>query len=63
MFFNAKPGYNPEEYSHVTIMESGGEMISTADAFNEATVHYETLEQEAHSGAWATYVGWWLPDG
>jgi hypothetical protein len=63
VFFDAKPGYNREEFSHVTIMGSGGEMISTPDAFDENSVHYETLEQEVHSGAWAAYAGWWLPDG
>jgi hypothetical protein len=63
VFFNAKSGYNPEYYSHVTIMGSDGEMISTPDAFDDSAVHYETLDQAEHSGAYATYVGWWLPDG
>ncbi len=62
VFFNSKPGYSIE-YSHVMIMGSGGEMISTTDAFNESDVHYETLAQQAASGAYASYVGWWLPDG
>jgi hypothetical protein len=60
VFFNDPSDY---EYSHVEIMGSGGEMISSPDAFNESAVHYETLGQAAHSGAYATYVGWWLPDG
>jgi len=63
VFFNAKAGYNPEDYSHVAIMGAGGEMISTNDAFNESNVHYETLAQEQGSGSYSTYVGWWLPDG
>jgi hypothetical protein len=60
VFFNDPSDY---EYSHVTIMGSGGEMIASPDAFDEGAVHYETLEQAAHSGAYAAYVGWWLPDG
>ena len=60
VFFNDPSDY---EYSHVAIMGSGGEMISSPDAFDESAVHYETLEQAAHSGAYAAYVGWWLPDG
>jgi cell wall-associated NlpC family hydrolase len=60
VFFNDPSDY---EYSHVAIMGSGGEMISTPDAFDESAVHYETLGQAAHSGAYAAYVGWWLPDG
>jgi len=60
VFFNDPSDY---EYSHVTIMGSGGEMIASPDAFDESAVHYETLEQAAHSGAYAAYVGWWLPDG
>jgi hypothetical protein len=63
VFFDAKPGYNPEEFSHVTIMGADGEMISTPDAFDEGAVHFETLAQANGSGAYATYVGWWLPDG
>jgi hypothetical protein len=63
VFFDAKSGYNPEEFSHVTIMGSGGEMISTPDAFNGSTVHEEKMAQFEHSGAYSTYVGWWLPDG
>jgi hypothetical protein len=62
VFFNADPGYNPEDYSHVTIMGSGGEMISTNDVGGQ-NVHQETLYQAEHAGAWNTYVGWWLPDG
>jgi hypothetical protein len=60
VFFNDPSDY---EFSHVTIMGSGGEMISSPDAFDESAVHYETLAQAADSGAYATYVGWWLPDG
>jgi hypothetical protein len=61
VFFNAKPGYDPEDYSHVTIMGAGDEMISTPDVANESVVHEETFAQVAR--AYATYVGWWLPDG
>ncbi len=60
VFFNDPSDY---EYSHVTIMGSGGEMISSPDAFDESAVHEETLAQAAHSGAYSAYVGWWLPDG
>jgi hypothetical protein len=63
VFFDAKSGYNPEDYSHVTIMGANGEMISSPDVVNESAVHYETLAQHAGSGAYDTYVGWWLPDG
>jgi cell wall-associated NlpC family hydrolase len=63
VFFDAKSGYDPEDYSHVAIMGANGEMISTNDAFNESTIHYETLQQEQGSGSYSTYVGWWLPDG
>ena len=63
VFFNAKPGYDPEDYSHVAIMGANGKVISTPDAVDESAVHYETLAQHADSGAYDTYVGWWLPDG
>ena len=63
MFFDAKNGYNPQDYSHVTIMGANGEMISSPDVVNESAVHYETLAQHPSSGAYDTYVGWWLPDG
>jgi len=63
VFFNARAGYDPEDYSHIAIMGAGGEMISTPDAVDEGAVHYETLAQHASSGAYDTYVGWWLPDG
>ena len=61
VFFDAKPGYDPEDYSHVTIMGAGGEMISTPDVANENVVHEESFVEDAR--AYATYVGWWLPDG
>jgi len=64
VFFNDPSDY---EYSHVMIMGNGGEMISTEDAYSDhhglPSVHYETLAQEQASGAYASYVGWWLPDG
>ncbi len=60
VFFDAKPGYSSEDYSHVTIMGSGGVMISTPDVAGSA-VHTETFAQVA--GAWNTLVGWWLPAG
>ncbi len=63
VFFNATGGHDPEDYSHVTIMGYNGEMISTPDTFSDGGVHYETLAQHEASGAWNTYVGWWLPDG
>ena len=63
VFFNATSGHDPEDYSHVTIMGNNGEMISTPDTFSDGSVHYETLAQHEASGAWNTYVGWWLPDG
>ena len=42
VFYNASgPGASdPSDYSHVTIMGSGGEMISTNDVVNEGAVHY-----------------------
>jgi cell wall-associated NlpC family hydrolase len=62
VFFNATGSHDPEDYSHVTVMASNGEMISTPDT-DAGGVHYETLAQHAASGAWNVYVGWWLPDG
>lgn len=47
-------------YSHVELSLGGDNMISTADTVN-GNVHYETLAEHAASGAWNTYVGWWLP--
>ncbi len=63
VFFDARSGYDPEDYSHVAIMGANGQMVSTNDAFNESEVHEETLAQEEGPGAYTTYVGWWLPDG
>jgi hypothetical protein len=60
VFFNATSGHSIE-YSHVMISVGGGEMVSTTDTFRSG-VHYETLAQHASSGAWNSYVGWWLPD-
>ncbi len=60
VFFNAKPGRSII-YSHVMLSVGGGNNISTADTFNEGSVHYETLAQHAASGSYNTYVGWWLP--
>ena len=61
VFFDAKAGYNPEDYSHVTIMGANNVMISTPDVANESVVHNETFAQITR--AYSTYVGWWLPDG
>lgn len=47
-------------YSHVTLSVGGGNTISTADAFNESGVHYETIAQH-DSKAYSKYAGWWLP--
>ena len=65
VFFNSKTPtmYSPEKYSHVTIMGTGGEMISTNDFITNSKVHEETIAQAETSLAYATYVGWWLPDG
>jgi hypothetical protein len=65
VFYNASgPGASdPSDYSHVTIMGSNGEMISSPDVVNESAVHYETMAQVAAAHPWNTYVGWWLPDG
>jgi len=60
VFFNDPSDY---EYSHVMISLGGGNSISSPDAYDESAVHYETLAEAAASGAYATYVGWWLPDG
>jgi hypothetical protein len=60
VFFNDPSNY---EYSHVMISLGGGNNISSPDAYDESAVHYETLGEAAASGAYATYVGWWLPDG
>ncbi len=65
VFYNASgPGASdPSDYSHITIMGSGGEMISTNDVVNENAVHFETMAQVASAHPYNTYVGWWLPDG
>ena len=65
VFYNASgPGASdPAEYSHVTIMGSNGEMISSPDVVNETKVHDETMAQVAAAHPYNTYVGWWLPDG
>jgi hypothetical protein len=65
VFYNASgPGASdPADYSHVTIMGSGGEMVSTNDVVNENEVHSETMAQVTAAHPWNTYVGWWLPDG
>lgn len=60
VFFNAKSGYS-KIYSHIELSLGAGNMISTSDTFKENQVHEETLAQHAASGAWNTYVGWWLP--
>jgi hypothetical protein len=65
VFYDASgPGVgDPEDYSHVTIMGSSGEMISSNDVVNETDVHYETMAQVAAKHPYNTYVGWWLPAG
>ena len=60
VFFLAKSGYS-RIYSHVELSLGGGAMLSTADTVNESRIHVETLSQHASSGAWNSYVGWWLP--
>ncbi len=64
VFFNASGAgaSDPADYSHITIMGSGGEMISSNDVLGE-NVHYETLAAVAAAHPYNTYVGWWLPDG
>jgi hypothetical protein len=62
VFFDAKPGYNPEDFSHVEIMGSNGEMIGTPGTPGQA-VFEETLTQHEAARDYNTYVGWWLPDG
>lgn len=59
VFFLPKSGYS-HIYSHIELSLGGGNMISTADTFSHS-VHYETLQQHANSGAWNYYAGWWLP--
>jgi hypothetical protein len=65
VFYNASgPGASdPSDYSHVTIMGSNGNMISTNDVVNENAVHYESMSQVSAKHPYNTYVGWWLPDG
>jgi hypothetical protein len=62
VFFDAKPGYNPEDFSHVEIMGPKGEMIGTPGTPGQA-VFEETLAQHEAARDYNTYVGWWLPDG
>ena len=67
VFFLAKPNRSII-YSHVMLSLGGGQNVSTADAFSDHSptpeaVHFETLSQQASSGSYATYAGWWLPDG
>ncbi len=62
VFFDAKSGYNPEDFSHVEIMGSNGEMIGTPGTPGQA-VFEETLAQHEAAHDYNTYVGWWLPDG
>jgi cell wall-associated NlpC family hydrolase len=70
VFFNqtgAHDGHNQASgyYSHIELSLGGGNMISTADQTTVDPgwniVHDETLAEHAASGAWNTYVGWWLP--
>lgn len=62
VFFGAKSGYSPAQYSWVAVMGSGGELIATPDAVTK-TVHNETVAQAATADPHSSYVGWWLPDG
>ncbi len=61
MFFDAKSGYSPEDFSHVEIMGPNGEMIGTPGTPGHA-VFEETLAQHEAAGDYNTYIGWWLPD-
>ena len=65
VFYNASGAgaSDPSNDSHVTIMGSGGEMISTNDVVGPNAVHYETMMQVSDAHPYNTYVGWWLPDG
>ena len=65
VFYNASGAGagDPSDYSHVTIMASNGEMISSNDVVNESAVNYETMAQVTAAKPYNTYVGWWLPDG
>jgi hypothetical protein len=62
VFFDAKSGYNPEDFSHVEIMGPNGEMIGTPGTPGRA-VFEETLAQHEATRDYNTYIGWWLPDG
>lgn len=52
-------------FSHITLSLGGSNMISTGDNTTAdpgwTVIHDETLAQHQASGAWNTYVGWWLP--
>ena len=61
VFFDAKSGYSPEDFSHVEIMGPNGEMIGTPGTPGHA-VFEETLAQHEAAGDHNTYIGWWLPD-
>ena len=60
VFFLPRSGYD-HTYSHIELSLGGGNMISTADTYQEGYVHYETLQEHASSGAVNYYAGWWLP--
>jgi hypothetical protein len=62
VFFDAKSGYNPEDFSHVEIMGADGEMIGTPGTPGQA-VFEETLAKHEAAHDYNAYVGWWLPDG
>jgi hypothetical protein len=62
VFYLATAGHS-KIYSHVTIAVDGSSnTVSTPDSFNRSAVHYETIDQHSHSGAYNYYVGWWLPN-
>lgn len=61
VFYLAKSGHS-KTYSHVTIAtDASRNTISTNDTVNRTSVHRESISQHTQSGAYNTYVGWWLP--
>ena len=45
--YNATGGHTPETFRHVTIMATGGEMVSTNDVVTESPVHEKTMAHVA----------------
>jgi hypothetical protein len=62
VFFNATPPHGPEDFSHIAIMDSRGELIMTPGSPGQS-VFRQTFAQRAAARPWNTMVGWWLPDG